>query len=161
MSENDSITTSGKNAKLLKKWLDERGGINVWRSIDLSDPGVETFTPGDRTEKPHWKFADKPALTITDPAKVFIVDTLEVKRFHVAVRLGAQGMTIKCTDVSTARVRKEVANAGGDAWYEFDYETQEAVIYKPGVNKLSLLDYLARKNDLIEVSGVNIRRGNP
>jgi hypothetical protein len=59
----------------------------------------------------------------------------EVKRFHIAIRRGAQGFSFKLTDTSSERVRKACAKAARDyntdSWYVFDYDTQEAVILVP------------------------------
>jgi hypothetical protein len=57
-------------------------------------------------------------------------DRVEVKRFHVAVRIGGQGFCLKVTDGGTRRIWRELAKAGTGSFYEFDYNTQEAVIYK-------------------------------
>jgi hypothetical protein len=54
-----------------------------------------------------------------------------VKRFRVAVRRGAQGLNLKLTIHSGERLRREVEKAGEGAWYQFDYERQEAVILVP------------------------------
>ena len=53
-------------------------------------------------------------------------------------------MSLKVTDGGTRRIRKEVGKAGEDAWYEFDYGTQEAVIFVPG-EVVGLLEYLERR----------------
>ena len=139
------ITTSGENADKQLNWINTRGGIAVWRSIDLSNPGAETFTPaiteGKPTGKPHWRFANEPAI-VTNPDEVEITKDEEVRRFHIAVRRGSQGFSIKLTDASTRKVRAAVEKAGEGAYYEFDYETQECVIMKP-VSTMLLSQYKA------------------
>lgn len=55
----------------------------------------------------------------------------EVKRFHVAIRMGSQGFSMKCTDGASRRIRSAVAKAGEGAYHVFDYTTQEAVIMAP------------------------------
>jgi hypothetical protein len=57
-------------------------------------------------------------------------NAVEVKRFHIGVRLGSQGFIVKLTDGATRRVWKEIAKAGEGSFCRFDYGTQEAVIYK-------------------------------
>lgn len=56
---------------------------------------------------------------------------IEVKRFHIGLRMGSQGLIVKVTDGGTRRIRHEVAKAGDGAYYTFDYGTQEAVIMRP------------------------------
>jgi hypothetical protein len=58
-------------------------------------------------------------------------NTIEVKRFRVGIRLGAQGFKVKVTDGGTRRIWREIAKAGEGSFCEFDYMTQEAVIMKP------------------------------
>ena len=42
---------------------------------------------------------------------------VEVKRFHVAVRLGSQGFSLKVSDGGSRRIRREVAKAGAGAFF--------------------------------------------
>jgi hypothetical protein len=76
-----------------------------------------------------------PSLTITDPAEVVVDVPKEVKRFRVALKAGAQGMLLKCSDASSRRIRRECEKACEESWYEFDYGTQEAVIFVPSESK--------------------------
>ncbi len=129
-------TINSENMALISKWMKTRGGIAIWRSRDLSDPGRSVTTPrlqesGEPTTKPGWQYGNEPDQIITDPAEVWISVDEEVKRFHVAVRMGSQGFSLKVTDGGTRRIRKEVEKAGEGAYYVFDYETQEAVILRP------------------------------
>lgn len=69
---------------------------------------------------------------ITDPDDLEVAIDREVKRFHVAVRMGSQGMCLKVTDGGTRRIRKEVAKAGKGAYHVFDYDDWDnAVIMAP------------------------------
>ena len=130
------------NASQMIGWFKDRGGIAVWESVDLSRPGDQVFTPatgldGQPSQKPNWWVGNNPKCIVTNPSE-FVVETgREVKRFHIALRVGQQGLKIKCTDGSSRRIRKAVERASQDgtidAWYEFDYETQEACIYVPDV----------------------------
>lgn len=124
-----------ENAHLFLEWLKNRGGILVWQSINLANPGMTWSTPaecnGIPTEKPTWQAANEPIRRITNASEVSVVTTKEVKRFHVALRMGSQGMTMKCTDASSERIRKAIDKAGEGASYLFDYDTQEAVILAP------------------------------
>ena len=127
------------NAGKFRQWIASRGGVAVWESVDLSDPLKSWSTPaktpgGEDTPKPIRKAADRPARIITREEDIIVDVPKEVKRFHVAVRMGSQGMSLKLTDGSSRKVRAAVAKAKeayGDAWYEFDYDMQEAVIYAP------------------------------
>ena len=139
------------DAELLLKWIKTRGGLALWRSVNLSNPGKTWTTPvkapdGSPMPKQSWEMANEPYRIITDPAEVEVHVPKEVKRFHVGVRMGSQGFTIKVTDGGTRRIRREVAKAKekyGDAWYEFDYVTQDAVIMVPDV-KIPLEEFVAK-----------------
>lgn len=124
--------TNVANAAKIWTWLNERGGLAIWESINLSNLGATWTTPandkdGEPTKKPTWQAGETPRI-ITDPAEVLVSIDREVKRFRVGIRLGSQGMTYKVTDGGSRRIRKEVAKAGKNAYHLFDYETQEAVI---------------------------------
>lgn len=157
----ESVEVAGKhhcapeNAAKMLMWIRERGGIAVWQSVDLSDTEVSWSTPvrsedGTPISKPTWKAANIPCRLISDPSEVEVITAREVKRFHVAVRRGSQGLSLKVTDGGSRRIRAEVAKAsakfGGEAWYEFDYSTQDAVIFVPG-EKISLLEWEAQNPD--------------
>lgn len=133
-----------EHAKPLLEWFATRGGVAIWSSADLSDPSWSSMTPaqdvdGRPTTKPHWKAQPEPRI-ITDPAEVDVTTWKEVKRFRVGLRRGSQGLKIKLTDAASKRVWKAVAEAGPGATYEFDYETQEAVILAPD-RRIPLSDY--------------------
>lgn len=115
-------------------WITTRGGLAVWRSVDLSDPTFSQTTPaltdGQPTTKPSWKVGNEPEI-FTDPTAISVSFDTEVKRFRVAVRRGSQGLSLKVTDGGSRRIRAAVAKAGEGAYHAFDYSTQEAVIFKP------------------------------
>lgn len=119
------------DAPRIVKWFETQGGIAIWSSINLSNPSASWTTPKDG-QKPSWEAANTPSRIITDPADVIVDEPKEARRFHVAIRPSAQDMSFKLTDASTARVRKAVATCGLDAWYVFDYDRQDAVIFVPG-----------------------------
>jgi hypothetical protein len=128
------------NADQVWRWFQERGGIAVWRSIDICTAGQSWTTPlhdveGQPTKKQNWRMEETPSLVITDPAEVVVDVPREVKRFHVAIRMGGQGLLVKCSDAASRRIRRECQKAGDDSWHEFDYGTQEAVIFVPGESK--------------------------
>ena len=124
------------DAPTIRKWLHERGGIAVWRSVNLSNPGASWTTPvndahGEPTGRPNWQSAAEPERVIVSEEDVLVSVDKEVKRFHVAIRMASQSMMLKCTDGATRRIRREVAKAGDGAFYQFDYGSQEAVIMAP------------------------------
>lgn len=133
----EKLQVSPEHAPKFREWLQTRGGLAVWSSLDLSDPSASWTTPaltpeGSPTAPPSWKAGNKPSRVITDPTEVEVVTAKEVKRFRVAIRRGSNGLVFKLTDASTRRLRAAVEKAGEGAWYEFDYSTQEAVIFVRG-----------------------------
>lgn len=111
-----------ENAVVILDWLRNRGGIAVWASVDLCDLGKSWTAPvndehGQPKGKPSWQADSKPCRIITDPADVIVSQDKEVKRFHVAVRMGASGTRMKLTDGSTRKLRAAVAKAGAGAYY--------------------------------------------
>jgi len=139
---------TAENAQRIADWLDTRGGIAIWQSVDLSDPGFSLTTPvrgidGQAVTKPHWKLGNTPARIITDAADVLVSKDVEVRRFRVGVRVGSQGFSLKVSDGGSRRIRSAVAKAGEGAYHVFDYGTQEAVIMKPE-SQIPLLEFLRR-----------------
>jgi len=137
---------TAENAEKIASWLRDRGGVAIWPSVNLSNPGASWTTPankpdGSPTTQPTWQAAPKPERIITNPQDVLVSKDVEVKRFHVALRLGGGGMALKVTDGGTRRIRREVAKAGVGAFYQFDYSTQEAVIFKPE-SQMPLVEFL-------------------
>ncbi len=125
-----------ENAERFGDWIKNRGGVAVWKSADLGDPGKTWSAPYlelDGTVKPKqsWQMEDKPRLVVTDPAEIELYKGVEHKRFHVGVRQGGNGCSLKITDAGSARIRREIKAAGEGAYYEFDYDDEKnCVIYK-------------------------------
>lgn len=137
MDKKYKYTCVEPHATLIAMWLKGRGGIARWSSINLADPGREATTPvldatGHPAPKPGWWAADEPFEIITDPAEVGVIRERELKRFHVGVRMGGNGMSLKVTDGGTRRIESETDKARekfGMAWYVFDYgDEKNAVI---------------------------------
>jgi len=138
------------NAGRILDWILHRGGILIWNSVNLSNPGASWTTPaqtedGEPMGKPNWQCANEPARHITDASEVDVTEAVEVKRFHVATRQGRQGMSITITDGGTRRIEAAVAKAeqehGKSAWYDFDYGGyNNAVILVEG-KRISLADW--------------------
>jgi len=122
-------TCTIENAPRFWDWIQGRGGIAVWHSVNLANPGASWSTPADVTTKPTWEAADAPERIVTDPERVIVSVDREVKRFHVGVRRGDQGMTFKVTDGGSRRIHREVEKAGEGAYHRF--ECQDAVIMAP------------------------------
>lgn len=121
------------DAPRVSRWITTQGGLQVWKSINASDPDTVWETPvvqsdGMPTVKPSWKAASQPE-TITDLAAIGVVVLKEYKRFRVGLRTSNNGLSVKLTDASNRRLNHALAAAGEYATYEFDYSTQEAVVY--------------------------------
>lgn len=137
-----------ENAPRILDWLQHRGGLAIWPSINLANPAASWTTPaldaeGKPSTKPTWEAASTPERVITDISDVLVSVDKEVKRFRVGVRMGSQGLMLKVTDGGTRRIRAAVAKAGAGAYHIFDYGTQEAVIMAP--EKQIPLDEWAKK----------------
>lgn len=138
-----------QSAKQMLEWIKTRGGLALWRSINLSNPDKTWTTPLNKVDgtpmpKQSWEMANEPYRVITDPGEVVVDIPKEIKRFHVGTRRAE--FAIKVTNGGTRKIRAAVSKAAeqyGDAWYEFDYSTQEAVIFVPE-KSLPLQDYLAQ-----------------
>lgn len=142
---NNKLVVSEENALTLWGWIQHRGGVTSWSSLNLADPGRDRWqTPADRgaEAKPHWAAGD-PRI-ITDAHDIDVVTLEECKRFHIGVRRGSQGMSLKVTDGGTRRINHELAKAGEGSAYRFDYFTQEAVILKRSAI-VSLVEYVTRR----------------
>lgn len=123
---------SSENAARLWDWIHNRGGLAIWPSVNLSNPGASWTTPADRKDKPTWQAADEPERIITSVDDVVVSVDKEVKRFHVAVRHGSQGLSLKVSDGGSRRIRREVEKAGKGAYHVFDYlDYNNAVIMAP------------------------------
>ena len=136
-----SLIIDADNARQVADWfLSMNPGVQVWTSINLSNPGAQWLTPMG-TGKPTWQAGNEP-LEIRDPAQVGVTVMEEVKRFRVGVRQSSNGLSLKVTDGGTRRIRSAVAKAGDNATYTFDYDTQEAVILAPQGDPVPLSQFL-------------------
>lgn len=132
-------------------YFSQSGGIEVWGSLNLSDPGKQWITPLGGS-KPHWGATSQPVQTITDPNEVQVVDYKEVDRFRVSLRRSSNGLSLKLTDASSRKLRERLAKAdskvdpewGVGAQYWFDGFAQQAVIMVPAASR-SLATYLPTK----------------
>jgi hypothetical protein len=144
-------TCTEGNAARFKEWILHRGGVAVWSSHSMSDPGKSYSTPAEDLEggpisRPRWDVGDKPDFVVTDAKDIGVITEREVKRFHVAVRRGSNNpFLFKCTDASSRRIKKELKKVDG-SYYTFDYETQECVILAPAA-VVPLSEWTCTKTD--------------
>lgn len=122
------------NAPLFLEWLTAGRGLAVWRSLNLSNPGASWSSPARETDgtpklKPCWEADNKPERVIEDINEVVVDIPRLVKRFRVGVK--ANGPRFEVTSGGSRKIKAAVEKAGDHAWYEFDYNTQEALIYAP------------------------------
>lgn len=131
----DMLYCDSENAEKFLDWIRTRGGIAVWRSHNLSNPGASWSTPalteGAPTAKPTWEAGNSRERVVTDPSQVLVTWMRELKRFHVAINWS--GLCAKLTEASSARLRRAVAKAGEGAYYVFDHhgDYKNAVIMVP------------------------------
>jgi hypothetical protein len=138
--------SSIENAPVFACWMTTRGGLAIWDSLMIGEDRSWTTaatTDGQPTSKPHSYAANKLDQVITDSDDVGPTTFTEVKRFHVGVRMGSQGLTLKLTDGATRKVRRAVNQAPEGSTYRFDYDTQEAVILAPS-GTISLTSWMAK-----------------
>ena len=135
MTEQTKHECAPENAGKMREWIKSRGGIAIWRSANLSNPGASWSTPaetdGKPMTKPTWQAQDKPERVITDASEIEVVTRKEVRRFRVAVRQGDSGLQFKLTDASSRKLREAMSKLGDESSYHFDYETQEAILTMP------------------------------
>jgi hypothetical protein len=133
---NEPFIIKEENAQQILDWLRNRGGLAIWESINLSNPGMTWTTPaldvnGAPTLKPSWEASSTPVRYITSDAEVVVASDCEVKRFHVAIRMASNGLSFKVSDGGSRRIWREVSKAGKGAYHQFSYDTQDAVILRP------------------------------
>ena len=130
-----------ENAPKFWSWVHNRGGVAKWQSVDFSDLGASWSSPvldpeGVPTKPPHWKCGlNSVPIVCTNPDDIRVVTDKEVERFHIAIRRGGQGLSVKLTDASSSKLRKKLAKWGEQcndmASYYFDYAEQDAIITIP------------------------------
>ena len=141
----DRLLCSPENAQRFYNWLQTRGGIAVWESVNLSNPGASWSAPvndadGKPKGKPTWEAGDAPTRIVTDAAEIAVQVDKVVRVIPIFVR--RKGMHIVLTDACTRKVRDAVAKAGPGAYYLLD--SYEARIMAPDGEPIPLVDYLSR-----------------
>jgi hypothetical protein len=148
--KNEPHSIRAENAPKILDWIKNRGGIAVWHSLNLSNPGMSWTCPvndaqGNVKTKPYGEAENEPSRIITSTDDVLVHTDVEVKRLKVHTRMGKQGLMVKLTDHSTMRVHKAIQEAGSYAYHLFDYDRQEAVIFAPDGNSITLTEWAERK----------------
>jgi hypothetical protein len=137
------------DARKFWDWIKSRGGVAVWRSVNLGNPGASWSTPvktlsGEDFSKPTWQVDNSPSMTVTDPDVIKVFDAREVARVKLAIRTRGSSLVQKPTPASNRRVLKALKDAGDDAYHVYDGD--EALIMKP-CGEMSLRAW-AEKNGL-------------
>ncbi len=145
-----------ENAEKFHDWLLHRGGLFIWRSVNLSNPGSSWTSPATEKDgvtpymKPNWQCDSKPERHIKSVDDVVVATPKEVKRFHVATRMASGGMSFKVTDGGTRKIRAEVAKAieqyGKPAYYEFDYEAHDNCVICVDDKTVPLADWVKERD---------------
>ena len=133
---------SPDNAEKMLSWIEKRGGIAIWRSIDLGAPDLSWSTAarqedGSIMTRPTWRADIAPFRIITDPKEVVVITRKEVKRIRIAIRRG-DGLSFVLTDHSSEKVKAALFKYGEESSYHF--EEREAVITVPD-KKVLLSDW--------------------
>lgn len=145
-----------ENAPQIYKWMMDRGGIDIWDSANLSNPGMTWTVPirdaegNRRDKKPTWE-AGKVVASYHPEAmeqwglQSIVVDIdREVKRFRVAVRRAT--FSFKLTDAASRKVRETLSKLGEGHSYNFDYSSQEVVFFKTD-SSIPLTEYMEKINN--------------
>ena len=137
------------NAEKFMQWIKTRGGLACWRSLDIGNPKTWTAplkaADGSIKDKPFGFAESQPYRIITSSDDVLVYTSKQVRRVRVALQRG-YGFNVELTPASTRKVRAAVEKAGEDAYYEFDHDTQEAVIMAPTGKAVTLTDWWADKH---------------
>ena len=133
------------HAHMFLNWLQERGGISIWKSVNLSNPSASWSAPfndaeGNPKTRPSWESDTKPERIITDPAEIAVQVDKVVERLPLFIKRRAS-MHIVLTDACSRKVRAAVEKAGIGAYYQFDGD--EVVILAPDGQPVPLLEWVA------------------
>lgn len=138
------ITISADVAPRILDWLTHRSGVHVWQNVDLcsSSVGSTAMTPADIAQSPHWRYGNKPVLTLTK-ADDFVVATYE-EYARVRVRRGPP-MYQGINSADYYKLMDKLSEAGDDAIWEPNYDDIKgawftAVVSRPKTS-ISLASY--------------------
>ncbi len=159
-----------RNAEKIHDWILHRGGVFIWKSINLSNPGGSWSTPatirrgdceGSKAAegspddilpypKPNWQCGNEPR-HITSLSDVVVATAKEVKRFHVAIRMA--GLSYKVTVAGTQKIRTEVDKAAKNysrpAWYQFDYGSEKNCVIFVEDTVMPLMEWAQREEEFV------------
>ena len=140
-------TCAPENAARFREWCAVRGGVAVWRVIDIARAGETVSTPvltetGEPTPRPRWDIASA-------PERVYGIDEIdcdtgrEIKRIRISVERGS-GLSFALTSASSRRLRNAMDVAPNGAWYVFGFDNNDrrvAIIYTPS-DRVPLASYV-------------------
>lgn len=116
----DPLHVSADNAPKFIDWLANRGGLLVWTSSDLSNPGRSVTTPalsatGSPTQPPGWQFVDAPRhITSIDDVLVYVPKTLD----SFEVKLVRNCCKLELSKSSSRKLRTRLAKHA-NSWFVF------------------------------------------
>ena len=139
-----------ENAGKFLNWIRTRGGLALWRTLDLARAGQFWTAPlkdgsGVVKPKPLYHTEDKPYQIVESTDDVLVQKDKEVRRFYVALRAGRGGTMLKLTVGGSRKVAAATAKAGVGAYHVFDYDTQEAIIMAPDGPAVTLTEWAAAR----------------
>ena len=107
-----ALECSPENAPKFRTWIESRGGIAVWQSVNLSNCGASWSTPalqedGTPYTKPTWQASNTPSI-VTDAATVGVITEELFKAFPVALRRGS-GFSFNISDAAQRKLDKTMA----------------------------------------------------
>jgi hypothetical protein len=147
--DDKTIRVSAENAPKISLWLKKRGGVAVWQRINLLNLGsalVPARTEnGEPSQKPSWQYANAPERIVTDPADVVVFVPIEACRMHVVVRRSTNGLMLKLTDASSARVRAMLEKLGEKSSYHFDYGEYKNCVFTVEGEEKTLREFMLKK----------------
>lgn len=122
-----------------ESWIKDRGGVAVWQDQSLSRMGGNTFTPaknesGVEYQAPKWGYTKLDIVNDIDGFE-FAKDFIVFKEFKIATRISGNGLMVKLTDASSAKVDKWLTKAREkydiEPVYHFDYENRTCIVEVP------------------------------
>ena len=111
------------NAAKFLDWIRNRGGVAVWQSVNLGNPGASWSGPmqqanGDPSSKPNWESDTKPASVHTDATKIGVYSAVLVETIPAKVKVN--GMQMVLTSGTTRRLTaalRRVEKSHGNSFY--------------------------------------------
>ncbi len=106
------IECTPEHAHRFADWIETRGGVATWKSVDLGNPSASWSTPaldaeGKPTAKPTWQSGNVPEI-ITNMDEVGVFTDVLFKAFPVGLKRGS-GMSFCLTDGAQRKLDKYLA----------------------------------------------------